>query len=334
MREIALAALQAADDERRGRVARVVAFKGFGGRRAGEAVLIYEDGSTAGHLLGGLADSAVQEAADATLFDLAIGDSNAVAAGLACGGVATVLVSDIASVPRGAWDAIAGGVPTALVSLTGTHAEGHSVLALVDERRTSTMEEYGSLGEAGFDDLGREAARLALRQGREMTELHASEGRTIVVEVLVSATTLVVIGDGALTKALSSQGALLGWAVVVEQAWHDQVAARVRALGPNDALVVLSHDARVDTPALALGLSGSAYVGALGSRHTQAGRRERLQALGSKQESLDRIHGPVGLDVGARTPEETAVAIVAEILAHRSGRSGSSLRAASGAING
>ena len=113
---------------------------------------------------------------------------------------------------------------------------------------------------------------------------------------------------------------------------HQPLTADLR---PSDALVVLSHDPAVDTPALAAALrSGEPYVGALGSRHTQSARRQRLAAIGVPDAACDRIHGPVGLDLGARTPEEVALAVCAEILAHRSGRDAASLRAGTGPING
>jgi xanthine dehydrogenase accessory factor len=145
---------------------------------------------------------------------------------------------------------------------------------------------------------------------------------------------LIVVGEGQLADALAAQGALLGWSTLIESVWSETTAERVRSLGHSDAVVVLSHDHAVDTPALAAALATDCYVGALGSRHTQSGRRERLRALGLSDDALDRIHGPVGLDLGARTPEETAVAVAGEILAHRSGRSAANLRSTSGPING
>lgn len=111
--------------------------------------------------------------------------------------------------------------------------------------------------------------------------------------------------------------------------------AGAAALGPADGLVVLSHDPLVAIPTLQAALTGEAgYVGALGSRTTQANRRTRLLAAGLDDAEIDRIHGPVGLDLGARTPEETAVAICAEMIAHRSGRTAASLTGGRGPING
>ena len=335
MREIAMEATESLAARRSGRVARVVAFKGFGGRRAGETVVAYADGSITGSLLGGAADSALKsETGSLGLFELSVGDADAVSAGLACGGVASVLFNELGVIPGPAWDALVVGRPVALVTRPDAASASSAVLALVDNPLTRSFEPHGSVGDKVLDEIASGVARLALRQGRDVAEVQVHEGSTLVVEVFLPSTSLVVIGEGQLADALKAQGALLGWDVTVDSAWETTAVALVGSLGPSDALVVLSHDPAVDTPALALALSTDCYVGALGSRHTQAGRRERLLAGGADGPSIGRIHGPVGLDLGARTPEETAVAIVAEILAHRSGRDAASLRSASGPING
>jgi xanthine dehydrogenase accessory factor len=93
-------------------------------------------------------------------------------------------------------------------------------------------------------------------------------------------------------------------------------------LEPADSVIALTHDPKIDDPALETALRvGTSYIGALGSRKTQASRRERLLELGVPEAMVERIHGPVGLDIGARTPAAIAVAIVAEVIAHRAGRS-------------
>jgi xanthine dehydrogenase accessory factor len=107
--------------------------------------------------------------------------------------------------------------------------------------------------------------------------------------------------------------------------WPDVALAR---LGPDEgtAVVVLAHEDRIDLPALQLALASDAFfVGAIGSRRTQERRRGALLELSVDQDAVDRIHGPVGLDIGAQSPAETAVAILAEILAVRAGREGGPL---------
>ena len=115
--------------------------------------------------------------------------------------------------------------------------------------------------------------------------------------------------------------------------WPEEVLARV-APDHATAVVVLTHDDRFDVPALEGALASDAfYVGAIGSRRNQARRRERLLEAGVPEEAVDRISGPAGLDIGADTPAETALSILAEILAVRAGRDGGRLKDAPGRIH-
>ena len=115
--------------------------------------------------------------------------------------------------------------------------------------------------------------------------------------------------------------------------WPDRYL-EAQELGPRDVVLVFTHDAKFDEPALAGALaSGAGYVGALGSRRTQERRTGRLREAGLDESAIERIHAPCGLDLGARTPSETAVSILAEVIAVRTGRSGESLRETSGPIH-
>jgi xanthine dehydrogenase accessory factor len=196
------------------------------------------------------------------------------------------------------------------------------------------LERHGTLGDVASDDEAEEAGRQALRLGRDSSQVHVRGGSRMVVEAYFSTTTLVVVGEGQLADALAAQASLLGWPVVVDSKWRAATSDQIASLRGTDAVVVLSHDPEVDAPALAAALATGCYVGALGSRHTQSRRRDQLRGYSLGDDVIDRIHGPVGLDLGARTPEETAVAVAGEILAHRSGRSAASLRNSSGPING
>jgi xanthine dehydrogenase accessory factor len=119
--------------------------------------------------------------------------------------------------------------------------------------------------------------------------------------------------------------------VVVD--WPDRYLDGVE-LGARDAVLVFTHDPKFDEPALVGALDTDAgYVGALGSRRTHEMRVERLRAAGVGEDEIARIHAPCGLDIGARTPSETAVSILAEVIAVRTGRSGESLRETSGPIH-
>ncbi len=157
---------------------------------------------------------------------------------------------------------------------------------------------------------------------------------------------LIVVGAIDTAEALCRGAKSLGWTAIVvdpRARWAtvervpsaDEIAVEwpeeaLPRLAPDDgtAVVVLAHEDRIDLPALQLSLASDAFfVGAIGSRRTQERRREALLELGVDESAIDRIHGPVGLDVGAESPAETAVAILAEILAVRAGRDGGSLRA-------
>jgi xanthine dehydrogenase accessory factor len=119
--------------------------------------------------------------------------------------------------------------------------------------------------------------------------------------------------------------------VVVD--WPDRYLSG-RELGPRDVVLIFTHDPKFDQPALLEALATDAgYIGALGSRRTQERRAERLLAAGADEAAIARIHAPCGLDLGARTPAETAVSILAEVIAVRAGRAGESLRETSGPIH-
>jgi xanthine dehydrogenase accessory factor len=121
--------------------------------------------------------------------------------------------------------------------------------------------------------------------------------------------------------------------VVVD--WPHRLLERIDPpLGPTDAICVLTHDHKFDVPAIVAALASEVgYLGAMGSRRTHEGRIERLREEGIGDEQLARLHAPIGLDLGARTPEETAVSIAAEIIATRTGRGGASLAATDGPIH-
>jgi xanthine dehydrogenase accessory factor len=163
---------------------------------------------------------------------------------------------------------------------------------------------------------------------------------------------LLVFGAVDLAEALSKAANALGWVTIVADPrgrfatreripsadellveWPDQVLARVKP-DSSTAVVVLTHEDRFDIPALVGALRSEAfYVGALGARRNQERRQARLLEEGLSEDEIDRIAGPTGLDVGAETPAETAVAILAEMLAVRAGRSGGPLKDARGRIH-
>ncbi|MDO9378359.1 MAG: XdhC family protein [Nocardioidaceae bacterium] len=132
--------------------------------------------------------------------------------------------------------------------------------------------------------------------------------------------TLLVVGSGPVADATARLADVLGWAV---EPSDTAPLERLAALGPGDAVVVLSHDADVDGPALAAAVASDVgYVGAMGSRRTQDRRRAWLDGHGVDESARSRIHGPAGLDIGADTPAEIALAVVAQVVALDRGATG------------
>ena len=184
------------------------------------------------------------------------------------------------------------------------------------------------------------------------TGLVEHEGRTVFVEVFGPPPKLVVFGAVDVAESLAALAGRLGWRTVVADTraglatreripssdellvgWPDKVLGRI-GLDADTAVVVLTHDEKLDTPALLAALRSDAfYVGALGSRRAQAARREHLLAEGLDEAYLERLSGPSGLDLGASTPPETALSILAEIVATRAGRSGGRLAESAGRIH-
>lgn len=205
-------------------------------------------------------------------------------------------------------------------------------------------------GSLGDPDLDRVVARDALGElaaGTTVVRHYGEHGeaREAVVAVFVESFAppprMLVFGAVDFTAALVKVAKVLGYRVTVCDArevfatrarfpqadevvvdWPDRLLGRVGStLTPRDAVCVLTHDAKFDVPALVSALATEVgYIGAMGSRRTHADRVGRLVEAGVDQAGLDRIRAPIGLDVGARTPEETAVSICAEIIAHRTGR--------------
>jgi len=178
------------------------------------------------------------------------------------------------------------------------------------------------------------------------------DGETVFAEMLGPPPRVVVIGAIDTAEELCRAAKSLGWHTVVADprpalttrerlpspdellvAWPDEALEQL-APDRDTAVVVLTHEERLDVPALTSALEAEAfYVGAIGSRRTQEKRRERLLEAGVAEEELERLSGPAGLDLGAQTPAETAVSILGEILAVRAGRSGGRLREGSGRIH-
>jgi xanthine dehydrogenase accessory factor len=186
-------------------------------------------------------------------------------------------------------------------------------------------------GDEPLPDAVAEVTATLLERGAP-SAISEAEG-SILIQSFHPGRRMLVVGEAALAHALTRQAAVLGWgAQLVDDLPGAQGALADLRVG--DAVVVLTHDPALDTPVLADALGrGIGYVGAMGSRRTQARRAEALAALGLTQAEIARIHGPVGLDLAAATPAESALAVCAEVLAAASGRPPVSLRDRSGPIN-
>jgi xanthine dehydrogenase accessory factor len=339
---------------------RAVVVRTFGSapRPEGAVLLATADGRIAGSVSGGCVEGAAAEeierarlTGNSRVIRYGISDEEAWDVGLACGGTIDVLVQP--SIPieallaaRAAAGSARGGaaVVTPLPADSpppefGEHPPGDGAPPeppLVIDGDGSLR---GSLGDAELDATLVEVAREALRRGQSRTvELG---DRSLFVEAFPVRPRLIIVGATEMARSLAAIAGTLGYERIVVDArpafaakerfpdvdqllneWPDDAFAAIE-VGPNDAVAVLSHDAKFDEPAIAEALRrGARYVGAVGSRKTQGDRRARLRAAGVPEADLARLHGPIGLDLGGRAPAETALAIMAEIVADRYGGSG------------
>ena len=218
----------------------------------------------------------------------------------------------------------------------------------------------GSLGDADLDRVVVRDALGELAAGLSVTRHYGVHGEArardvgVFIESFAPPPRMVIFGAVDFTAALARVAKVLGYHVTVCDArpvfatrarfpmadevvvaWPDRHLAEIGAtLGGRDAVCVLTHDPKFDVPAITAALAtGVGYLGAMGSRRTTLEREDRLREAGVDAGDLGRIMAPIGLDVGARTPEETAVSICAEIIARRTGRAAPSLRDADGPIH-
>jgi xanthine dehydrogenase accessory factor len=209
----------------------------------------------------------------------------------------------------------------------------------------------GGLGDAQLDAAAVAAADELM--WAERSELREVEGASLFVDVTAPAPRLVIFGAVDYAGALCRLARAAGWrpyvcdprsqfatrerfpeAEDVIAAWPEEALARIGGIDRATYIAVLTHDPKLDDATLTVALrSDAAYVGAMGSRRAQAQRRERLLSAGIEEELLDRIAAPIGLDLGAVTPEETALSIMAEVVAVRNGREGGRLSQMSGRIH-
>lgn len=295
-------------------VAWAVETQGFSSRDHSEALALTPGGGRVGSVLSGSLNDQLAdlfgESATGRLVDLQVGELDASAAGLSCGGNARCLLVPATEMPAELWERLRGREPICLVS----HVSGDQVV------------DTAIFTAATIPNASEEVAQL-FNRGVSASTVSADA----VVTVFWPVPKLVIIGAGPIADALGAAADLLGWQT--QTATDVSTATGVIAgLAAMDNLVVISHDDDLAGPALEAALSGDVgYIGALGSRRTQRARAQWLADHGVTD--LDRIHGPAGLDIGANTPAEIAVSVLAEALATKSGSVVGSLRDRTGSIH-
>ncbi|ALO99499.1 XshC-Cox1-family protein [Streptomyces hygroscopicus subsp. limoneus] len=338
-------------------VATVVAVGGSAPRGPGAALAVDSAGTVIGSVSGGCVEGAVYDLCREALRTgrsvverFGYSDEDAFAVGLTCGGTLDVLVTPVTgeapvrSVLRPALSAAARDEPAALARVARGPAELLGRALLVRPDGTS---EGGLGGHPELDRVAAAEARALLEAGRTGTvELsadgsHCPGGVTLLVESNVPPPRMIVFGAVDFASALARAGKFLGYHVTVCDArpvfatpgrfpdadevvvdWPHRYLRRT-ATDARTVLCVLTHDAKFDIPLLKVALRMPvAFVGAMGSRRTHEDRDRRLRAEGLTDQELSRLRSPIGLDLGARTPEETALSITAEIVAARRGGTG------------
>ena len=340
----------------------LVGIEGSAPLQAGATVYIDTAGTIEGSVTGGCVESAVAQEAMAMMADGApprlvtygISDELAGTVGLMCGGIVHIFIHELATESQEATlcglDAQVRERPSAVATLLDGPRAGCKLY--VDD---STQ--VGSLGVPLLDANVQREARGLVAHGRTTVRHFGADGTTLGTGVRVHIAAhserpqMLILGAIDFSAALARIADAMGYRVTIGDpreaflssarfsaaattmaAWPQDVVAKLSP-GPRDAVLVFSHDPKFDVPALLAAFATPAgYIGALGSRQTTAERERRLREAGASDEHLDRLHAPAGLDIGAATVEETAIAVLAEITAHRAGRSALSLRDSDGSI--
>jgi xanthine dehydrogenase accessory factor len=344
-------------------MATIVKVSGSSPRPPGAAMIVDADGAAVGSLSGGCVEGAVYTAAEEVLTTgepvvetYGISDDDAFAVGLTCGGVLDVLVQRIdgeqLDLLTEVLDVLDAHAPIAVATVIDGPATLGSRLVV---RPDSTS---GTLGAEGLDAAVTDDARGLLAAGRDGSRHYGPNGErrlddvTVLMQSFAPPARMLVFGAIDFAAAVARLGVFLGYHVTVCDArpifanparfpeahevvceWPHDYLART-TVDERTVICVLTHDPKFDVPLLEVALrSPATYIGAMGSRRTHADRLARLRERGVTETEIARLHSPVGLDIGARTPEETAVSIAAEIVQRRWGGTGQRLSDIPGAIH-
>ena len=338
-------------------------------RQPGASMLIGPGGEAVGSVSGGCVEGAVYELGQEVLAEgrplfqrYGVSDEDAFTVGLTCGGIIDIFVEKVnpetyAELGRIA-EAIRGESPVAVATVISGPAERLGKRLIVWPDHTE-----GGTGSTRLDDAIRDDARGLLDAGRNGQVTYGvdgqrrGEGLAVFVESFAPPPRMIVFGAIDFAAAVARIGGFLGFRVTVCDArpvfatasrfpganevvveWpHRYLAAEAEAgrIDARTALCVLTHDPKFDVPLLevALRLPEVGYIGAMGSRRTHDDRLERLREIGVTEAEIARMSSPIGLDLGARTPEETAVSIAAEMIAQHWGGAGIRLAEREGPIH-
>jgi xanthine dehydrogenase accessory factor len=354
-------------------VATVVATFKSAPRPPGAAMLVGPGGEAVGSVSGGCVEGAVYELGQEVigtgvpvLQRYGVSDDDAFAVGLTCGGILDVFVERVS---RDAFPELSGVVadieaerPVAVATVI-EHPDPARLGRRVVIRPEETTPREGSLGSERADDAVADDVRGLLAAGRTETLTYGPEGQRrgegmrVFVSSYAPPPRMLVFGAIDFAAAVARIGSFLGYRVTVCDArpvfatagrfpeadevvvdWPHRYLAAEAGAGRVDArtvICVLTHDPKFDVPVLevATRLPEFAYLGAMGSRRTHDDRLKRLVEAGLTDAEIGRIASPIGLDLGARTPEETAVSIAAEIIALRWGGAGQRLTELAGPIH-
>ncbi|MGA9534075.1 MAG: XdhC/CoxI family protein [Anaerolineales bacterium] len=323
-------------------LATVIQTWGSSPRKVGAKMAITKEGGIAGSVSGGCVEGAVIEVGQSVLagersrlLHFGVADETAWGVGLACGGEIDVFVEPLADEH---FDLIRAAISDEDPVATATVIDGPD--DLLGRKLSARGEQADPIVGSIHDSLDADvldAIRPLLRRGRSakvQLEAESGQGIELFIDVVPPPPVLVIVGGVHIAVALAELAHTLGYRVTVidprrafgsEDRFPDvdaliqewpQVGLAEMKLSTSTAVAVLTHDPKIDDPALMIALPSPAfYVGALGSQRTQTKRRKRLQEAGLPAGDLDRLHGPIGLDIGAQSPEEIALAVMAEIVA-------------------
>jgi xanthine dehydrogenase accessory factor len=326
-------------------LATVVRVDGSAPRGEGAKMIVSDAGRIAGSVSGGCVESAVAEAAQAVLDGSqprieSFGINRAMMwdVGLSCGGTIDVLIEKLPDLAMLRSVFVAGSHAALCTPLADNgFRDGLKAVVFAD----GVMR--GSFGSSEFNEALVTAAREQIERGSSMTRLIF--GQDVFIDVGVQKDHLIIVGAVHIAAALCELAARAGFSVTVVDprprlnhaerfpkaaslavGWPEDVLPGM-TLDDNTYVAILTHDEKFDDPSIQIALRATPrYIGAIGSKRTHAARRERLTQLGFTSEAIDRVRAPIGLDIGAQTPEEIAVAVLAEMIAAKYGHRGAPLR--------